>query len=427
MEALAKELNQILEGSIADKLMSDLGKRMFFPKGIVAQAAEAGSKAKKYNATVGMATSGRKPMFLASIMQYFNRLDPDEIFSYAPTAGIAALRDMWKVEMVKKNPSLSGKLISKPLVTSGLTHGISLISDLFLNKGDEVIVSDMYWGNYKLIFEGRREAVIKNYPFFENGRISIDAVEKAVKGCSGKKAAVILNFPNNPAGYSPTREEADNLVSMFKKLAEDGYSLLVICDDAYYGLFFEDDIEKESLFSKLCDLHENILAVKIDGATKEELVWGFRIGFITYGAKGLKEEHYDALIKKTMGALRSSVSSCSNISQNLLIKGLQSGSYQQEKIDVADIMQARYLKVKEVTGQIPEDVPLRALPFNSGYFMTFEVKGKDAEELRLYLLDKYSTGTISIAGKYLRVAFSSVEVEEIPDLFKTIFNAAKEC
>ena len=48
-----------------------------------------------------------------------------------------------------------------------------------------------------------------------------------------------------------------------------------------FGLVYENGIFKESLFSKLADLHENVLAVKVDGATKEDYAWGFRVGFIT--------------------------------------------------------------------------------------------------------------------------------------------------
>ena len=36
----------------------------------------------------------------------------------------------------------------------------------------------------------------------------------------------------------------------------------------------------------LVDLHPNVLGIKLDGATKEDYVWGFRVGFITFGFKG---------------------------------------------------------------------------------------------------------------------------------------------
>ena len=426
MESLAVELNKTLEGSSIYNLMSDFGKRFYFPKGIVAQAAEAGSKADKFNATVGMATVQGKPMFLPSIMEHLSGLDSSEVYSYAPTTGLPELREVWKKEMLKKNPTLEGKTFSHPIVTGGLTHGISIISDLFVDEGDAVVVPDMFWGNYKLIVEGRCKGKIINFPFFDGDKINLTALENSIRKAENKKAAVVLNFPNNPTGYSPSKAEADEICEMFIKLADGGYNILVICDDAYFGLFFEEETNRESLFAKLCDAHENILAVKIDGATKEELVWGFRIGFITYGGKGINAEQYEAVQRKTMGAVRASVSNCCKISQTLLLKGLESRTYHEEKDKAFKIMNERYLKVKEVISAMPEDVPLRALPFNSGYFMTFEVLGKDSDKLRVHLLDKYHTGTIAIAGKYLRIAFSSVDVEKIEELYSIIFKAAKE-
>lgn len=426
MEALAMELNKTLEGSSIYRLMSDFGKRFYFPKGIVAQAAEAGSKAEKFNATVGMATIEGKPMYLPSIDKHISGLDSTEIYSYAPTTGLPKLREMWKKEMFLKNPGLEGKSISHPIVTAGLTHGISIIADLFVDADDTVIVPDMFWGNYRLIVEGRCRAKLMNFPFFDGEKINLKALEDSIRSVENKKAAVVLNFPNNPTGYSPSKKEADEIASLFIKLADEDYKIMVVCDDAYFGLFFEDETNKESLFSKLADAHKNILAVKIDGATKEELVWGFRVGFITYGGKDITQEQYEAVQSKTMGAVRASVSNCSKISQTLLLKGLESRSYHNEKDEAFRIMNERYIKVKEVVADIPADVPLRALPFNSGYFMTFEVLGKSAETLRKHLLDKYQTGTISIAGKYLRVAFSSVDVGKIKELYDIIFKAAAE-
>ncbi len=127
-----------------------------------------------------------------------------------------------------------------------------------------------------------------------------------------------------------------------------------------------------------------------------------------------------------MGAVRASVSNCCKISQTLLLKGLESKTYHDEKEAAFNIMNERYIKVKEVVSAMPSDVPLKPLPFNSGYFMTFKVLGKDSDKLRIHLLEKYGTGTISIAGKYLRVAFSSVDVGKIDELYSIIFKAAKE-
>lgn len=426
MNTIAQELNAVLEGTVVYYLFSDFGKRFYFPKGIVAQSAEAKKKATLFNATVGMATAGGVPMYLDSVKQQVPELKPAEMFPYAPTPGVLELREKWREEMDRKNPSLKGKRTSLPLVTSGLTHGISTVADLFLGPGDPIIVPDMFWGNYSLIFEGRNQAEIKRFSFFnEEDGINIESLKSTMGGISGNKFALILNFPNNPTGYSPSVQEADAIVALLKSEAEKGKKVLVITDDAYFGLFYEDETLKESLFGTFADLHENILAVKVDGATKENFAWGFRLGFLTYASKGLTEEHLEALTKKTMGAIRASISNSSKMAQTLVLKSLPSATYWEEKEKAFDILKARYEKVKEITSSFESSSPLKALPFNSGYFMTFLYKG-NAEKLRIHLLDAYGVGTISIQEKYLRIAYSSVEYDDIEKLYTILDKAAKE-
>jgi aspartate/methionine/tyrosine aminotransferase len=426
MNAIAQELNGILSGSAADALLSQLGREMFFPKGIVAQSAEAGEKATRYNATVGMATSHGSPLHLESILQELPSLDSRSVFPYAPTAGDPRLRAIWKEEMLRKNPSLAGSHFSLPVVTAGLTHGVAVTAELFLDEGDTVIVPDMFWGNYRLIFEVRRKARIVTFPFFNSsGRMNLEALKQTIASVSGPKVMLIVNFPNNPTGYSPTQEEAEQLTRLLKEEAESGRKLLVMTDDAYFGLFYEQDTCRESLFAYLSGAHENLLAVKGDAATKEELVWGFRIGFLTFGAKGMSAEQYDALVKKTMGAIRSSVSNCSRPAQTLLLKGMESGSYASEKEAAFQMLSARYRKVREVLASYTGNTLLSPLPFNSGYFMAFRCAGS-AEALRVRLLQNYGIGTISIGEEYLRIAYSSVDIEDIEDLYRSLYQAAGE-
>ncbi len=426
MNTIARELNEILKNTMAGSLLSDLGRRMYFPKGIVAQSAEAKEKATKFNATVGMAKKNNEPLYLPSIFTKIQGIAAHNIFSYAPTAGDPALRTAWKKEMLKKNPSLAGKEISLPIVTSGMTHGILMAADLFLDKGDTVIVPDMFWGNYHLIFEERREADIVSFPFFsEEGVLNLEALEQAIIATAGDKVALLLNFPNNPTGYSPSEDEVEAIVAILLKYAKSGKHILVLTDDAYFGLFYEEETYTESLFAPLANLHENILAIKLDGATKEDFVWGFRVGFLTYGGKGLTAEQYAALIQKTMGAIRSSVSNCSRPAQTLLLQGMMSSTYEQEKQAAFSILKARYSKVKEILALYADQDTLIPLPFNSGYFMAFLCKG-DAEALRIHLLENYGIGAIAIQRKYLRIAFSSIDLPVIAELFKMLFQAADD-
>ncbi len=426
MNILAEELNSILEGSIVDDLMSGFGRRFFFPKGIVAQSAEAKKKATRFNATVGMATSNGKPMFLNSVKDQISELSVVDVFPYAPTPGVLELRNRWRQEMDEKNPSLAGKETSVPLVTSGLTHGLSVLGDMFLDKGDAIVFPDMFWGNYRLIFEGRNQADIITFPFFSNdGGMNIQGFEKALSNAPGNKVAFVLNFPNNPTGYTPSKDDGDKISKMLLKLAKNGKKILAIMDDAYFGLFYEEESLKESLFGRLADLHENILAVKVDGVTKENFAWGFRVGFLTFASKNLSSEALGAITTKTSGAIRSSISNSNKMAQSLVLKSFSSDTYQSEKDAGFKILKERYLKVRKLVEAFDSDSPLSSLPFNSGYFMTFLYTG-DSEKLRVHLLDQYGIGTISIQGKYLRIAYSSVELENLDELYTLINKAAKE-
>ena len=54
-------------------------------------------------------------------------------------------------KMLKENPSLKASSISRPIVTNALTHGLSLVADLFVNDEDTILLPTHNWGNYKLI------------------------------------------------------------------------------------------------------------------------------------------------------------------------------------------------------------------------------------------------------------------------------------
>ena len=68
---------------------------------------------------------------------------------------------------------------------------------------------------------------------------------------------------------------------------------------------------------------------------------------------------------------------------------------------------------------------LTPLPFNSGYFMSFRLSRGKAEDLRKALLLE-DVGTIAIDERCLRVAFSSVDVEKLEELYDLIYAAAEK-
>lgn len=429
MNNLAVELNAQLEGTVVPRLFSDLGRRIYFPKGIVAQAAEAKQRADRFNATVGMAYEAGDVMVLPLMRELTAPLGPSESAAYAPTAGIKALRERWKIEMERKNPTLVGKRTTLPAVVPGLTAGISLIAQLFSDTDTVLLLPDLFWGNYRLIFEETRGCRLREFEFFdENGLFNrAGFAEGARSAASDGKLVVLLNFPNNPAGFSPSAEDATFIVRTLTGLAE-SVPVMTICDDAYFGLFYSEETYRQSIFAELADAHPNLLAVKVDGATKEDFAWGFRVGFITYAFQGMTAEHAAALEQKTTGAIRSAVSSSSTLSQSLLLRALNHPDYQEQKERAFRLLKSRFLRLQAIlekkldTHRAPA---LEALPANSGYFMSFRCRGISAEELRQHLLDK-GIGTISVKDTFLRVAFAGIDEEHLEELYGVIFETAEE-
>lgn len=423
---LAQELNDALKGTTPGELLSDVGTRLYFPKGIIAQSAEAKKLGKTANGTIGTTVVEGKPIMLPSIKKYVPDLTSSELVGYAPTAGNPDLRAMWKESIIRKNPLLKDKKFSLPVVVPGLTAGISYLADLFLDETKPLVAADPSWDNYVLIAEARRNAKFVQFKMFNDGKFNIEGLKETMqKQAESGSVRILLNFPQNPSGYSPTSVEAKQLVSIVKEIAEKGAKVMVWCDDAYFGLNYEDNIEKQSLFAYLCDLHENVLAAKIDGPTKEDFAWGFRTGFITFGCKGLSDAQYEALVKKLMAAIRSSVSCAATPSQSLILKAASDGKLEEEKAEFRKILERRYKLVRDFVST-HESKFIKPLPFNSGYFMSFDTMSIDAEKLRQKLLNDRGIGTISIDVKTLRVAFSSLDEEKINIVYQAIYDIADE-
>lgn len=423
---LAQDLNKTLKGTVVDALMSDMGKRLYFPNGIISQGGEAAKDATTANGTIGMAVANGTPIELDSYKKSMPNFNPRETVAYAKTAGNPDLRKIWKEKIIEKNPRLKDVKFSLPILVPGLTAALSYVADLFVGDKKPLLAADPCWDNYELIAAARRGADFHQFKCFDENGFNLKDLEKCMKADAKKYGSVrvILNFPQNPSGYSPTVDEAKAIVKIVKEIAESGKKVLVLSDDAYFGLNYEDNIEQQSLFAYFADLHENVLAIKADGPTKEDFAWGFRTGFITFAAKGLTDEQYIALQTKFMSAIRSSVSCSSTPSQSLVLHALQDEAHNKQKLELRQMLKRRYDAVRKFVNTHKSSV-LTPLPFNSGYFMSFYVKSGNAEDIRKKLLAEKGIGIIQIDSHTLRVAFSSIDEDKIEGVYESIYNIAE--
>ncbi len=427
MRDMAAEVNAPLEREAPAlfRALSPMGRRIFFPPDIPAQAAEA--KGKAINGTIGQVTDGRGGAIrLAELVSAFSLSDADlnQALLYSPIEGIPEVRRLWRDWQRRHAPAYaadSAPPSSLPLVTVGLSHGLSLVADLFGGEGKAVAIPQPFWGNYRQAFATRTGARVLTAPAYVDGRYNPRAIAEALAGLpEGEPAVALLNIPSNPGGYTP--DPAERRATVESLLEEAGRRpLVVVCDDAYAGLVYEPEIPRESLFWDLAGAHPNLVPVKIDGATKEFSFFGGRVGFLTFalepdsGAARSMESKVKMLVRSTVGSPVAA-------SQVILLQALRKPGIESEVEAVRALLEGRYRALKgALAGMDPAlGTPL---PFNSGCFALVELPerlGLDSEAVRKHLLARHDTGLISIAPRYLRIAHCSVDEAALPELVKRL-------
>ncbi len=389
-------------------MLSDLGRRAFLPLGIPQQAAQARHVDRR--ATIGEITDGSgHPIVIPSLARHFATLDPRQALLYPPQYGFPDLRAAWRSQIAEP-----GTPTSTPVVTSGITHALSICAELFTGPRVPLVVGVPYWDNYELIFSLKTGCPIVTYPFFgEDGRFNVAGLVAAVRGIGGP-ACILLNFPSNPTGYSPYPDEVEALAGALSDLP---HPVAVVCDDAYHGLYFDPALYGRSVYGALARAIDPARGVvcKVDGATKELVFFGGRIGFVTFSVEGPAAE---ALEEKAATLIRAAISTVSAPSQAAVLDALRSPTLAQERAAVHDVLATRYAVLRDALRAHALD----AWPYNSGCFALLKLPAHlECEATRQRLIRDHSVGVIAVPQvNALRVAFCSIEAEDIPDLVARI-------
>lgn len=408
---------------------SKLGENIILPQDVLIQSKETSIVPNAVNATIGIATDNKKALSLPTINEVIKELSTAEYLPYSPTPGLLKIRELWEEKILKENSTINSKYLSLPMVTTGITQGIDIVANLFSEKDDALLLPNLFWQNYAQIFTIKLGNNIYKYNQFDNqNNFNLADFKHTLYNIKENKISIILNFPNNPTGYTPSTEELTQLVSIIDVFAKENpnKNLIIISDDAYFGLFFEENHKTPTLSAtyKLVD-NNNCLVVKLDGITKEYYGWGLRVGFITYYTSD--DELRKIALEKTQGYLRSTTSSPSNLSQQIALRLLESSQAKQEKTYNDNIIEERYHILKEAIAKYNLDNDITILPFNSGYFFTIKMPEHiDAHKFRLKFLNDYKYGVYSMDDSHIRIAFSCLDKELIPDLIKNFKLCIKE-
>ncbi|MFT6142438.1 MAG: aspartate/methionine/tyrosine aminotransferase [Myxococcota bacterium] len=415
LDLLNKTLEQ--QAPALFRCLSPLGLRAIMPKGIVAQSAEA-SKA-EINCSIGQITDGAgSPMPLDAIARGMPGTNAKMSFLYSPMAGHAPLRQAWQ-ERQSRHSGGSTAPSTVAMVTLGLTQGVSHAAALFADPDTDVIVTDPRWGNYDLVTRIHAGARIVAYPYYRDGRFNVEGLAQALANVRSK-AVVVLNFPGNPTGYMPTPEVADEIVRVLT--AHSGPAVVVV-DDAYQGLVFDDGLQKRSLYWDLVENRdpERLFVMRLDGATKELLFFPGRVGFISHS---LEPQAAAALQSKLLCVSRGTVGSPPGPSQALVLEALRDPKLETNIAERVAVLKSRCLALRSLLAEHanPRVTPY---PFNSGCFALLGLDPSiPAEDLRLRLLEHYGLGVISIPSvNAVRLAYCSIAEDTLPTVVERLMTA----
>ena len=129
---------------------------------------------------------------------------------------------------------------NKVICGAGSDEIIQMLCQLFLNKGDEVIVPQYSFLMYRIYAKIVGAKII--YSKENNFKISKKEILKKV---SKKTKIVFLANPNNPTGTYITKKE---LLELRKKLRQ---NILLVVDDAYFEYMLNNDYKSGiDLFKK---------------------------------------------------------------------------------------------------------------------------------------------------------------------------------
>ncbi|MFL6192742.1 MAG: aminotransferase class I/II-fold pyridoxal phosphate-dependent enzyme [Thermoanaerobaculia bacterium] len=351
--------------------------------------------------------------------------DLDRALPGSPVEGLAEVRQLWR-EWQRRGVA-SSLPSTLPLVTVGLSHGLTQIADHIGGEGKAVSIPGPFWGNYRQAFAVRTGAKILTAPGYVDGFYNILSITETLADLpEGEPAVALLNFPSNPGGYSPTAAERDGVRAALVAAAE-RRPLVVLCDDAYAGLVFEPDVPRASLFWDLIGSHPNLVPVKVDGATKELSFFGGRVGFLTFAFEP-ESDAARALESKVKALVRSTLGSPVAASQAVVLQALRSPELAAEVEQVRLLLEGRYRTLKGALAEADPEL-LTVLPFNSGCFALVELPerlGLTSEQVRRHLLARHDTGLISIEPRYLRIAHCSVDAAALPELARRLALGVKE-
>jgi aspartate/methionine/tyrosine aminotransferase len=199
-------------------------------------------------------------------------IEAGEVF-YSHNFGIPELREALRVYLstLHKRKIGDGQLA----ITSAGVNALMLASQLLIDPGDEVVEVVPLWPNLQEIPKILGATVHTVALRFLPGGWRLDVEELLERLKPGTKA-LYINSPNNPTGWTITREEQRAILEHCRR-----HGIWIFADDAYERLYFGEGGVAPS-FLRIAEPEDRLISANT--FSKSWLMTGWRLGWLVVPA-----------------------------------------------------------------------------------------------------------------------------------------------
>jgi len=228
---------------------------------------------------------------------------------YAHNLGLPALRQAISIHMSENHPGPHGQGVSldRVAVTAGGVNALMLAVQALVNPGDEVLAITPVWPN--LVAQprimGAHLRTLSLRAVNASWQLDLDALIAAI---GPQTRLLILNAPNNPTGWTLTREEQQ---AILQRCRETG--TWILADEVYEALYYAPTENAcAPSFLDVADPQDRLVVVH--SFSKSFLMTGWRLGWLV-----MPPEMTDAMGK----LIEFNTSCCSVFAQRAGLAALQ--------------------------------------------------------------------------------------------------------
>lgn len=187
------------------------------------------------------------------------------VLEYSASEGIPGLRDKMAEYYGRNGIHVTPAEI---MITTGGSEAVQFAFMATLNPGDEVIIPEPAYANYKA-FAIQSGATIVSVPSSIKDGFALPPIEDFERLITPRTKGILVCSPNNPTGYIYSREEMEKLRDLVRK-----HNLFLYSDEVYREFCYTETAPFSAL--NLEGIEENVIVV--DSVSKRYNECGIRIG-----------------------------------------------------------------------------------------------------------------------------------------------------